>query len=314
MSVPPPAAFLLGPTASGKSEAGLLLAESLGGTEILSLDAMAVYRGMDVATAKPSPAARLRVPHHGVDLAEPTEEFHLGAFLSEARRVLADASARGKRILALGGTGFYLHRLREGLFEGPGADWAMRAELEARAEREGPEALHAELNRLDPSAATGIKPQDLRRTMRALEVCLGSGKPMTQWRREGTRGGISGGILLGIRRTPEDLKRRIDLRVEAMFAGGIVEETKRVAAAGLSHSASQALGTKEVLGMLEGRYGETETRDLVRRRTWQFARRQGTWFRRFPEIRWVDAAGNETAESLAERLLAQLRDAEAKAA
>ncbi len=307
--------FLVGPTASGKSEAGLLLAEALGeGTEILSMDAMAVYRGMDVATAKPSAEARRRIPHHGLDLASPSEEFHLGAFLTEARRVLSDAEARGRRILAVGGTGFYLHRLREGLFEGPGADWALRAEMEDRATKEGPQALHAELARLDPEAAAGIRPEDLRRTMRSLEVCLSTGRAMTAWRREGTRGGIGGGVLLGIRRPDGDLRRRIDARVDAMFSGGIVEETRRVAAAGLSHSASQALGTKEVLGMLEGRWNLEEARDLVRRRTWQFARRQKTWFRRFTEIRWVDAGEDDSPADLAGHLLELLRDAEVKVA
>ncbi len=287
--------FLLGPTASGKSEAGLLLAEALG-CEILSLDALAVYRGMDIATAKPDAAARARVPHHGLDLVAPSEEFNLRRFLGTARVLLAKPDAR---ILGIVGTPYYLHRLREGLFEGPGADWALRAELEAR----GPEALRAELGRLDPEAAAAIAPGDLRRMVRALEVCLATGKPFSRVQKEGTAGGIREGILLGIRRSREDLLARIERRVDAMFEAGLLAETERLRAEGLSRSASQALGTKEVLGCLEGRYDLAEARALVKLRTRQFAKRQMTWFRRFPDLRWIDVGAEEPAEAIAERLL-----------
>ena len=294
---PPPPRFLVGPTASGKSEAGVLLAEALG-AEILSLDAMAVYRGMDVATAKPDPELRRRVPHHGLDLVSPHEEFHLKAFLDVARATMEDTQRRGKPLLAVGGTGFYLHRLREGLFEGPGADWGLREALETRALPD----LRAELETLDPEAAAAIGAGDLRRTVRALEVSRKTGRPLSDWQRRETRGGMEG-VLLGIRRDPEDLRGRIDRRVESMFAAGLVEETRRLAAGGLSRSASQAIGTKEVLGHLRGECGLEEAVEQVKLRTRQFSKRQMTWFRRFPDLRWVDAASGESAESLARRLL-----------
>lgn len=297
-----PPVFLLGPTASGKSGAALAVAEALG-AGILSMDAMAVYRGMDVATAKPDAAARKRVRHHGLDLCAPTEEFHVRAFLDHARAVLA---APG-RILGVVGTPFYLQRLREGLFEGPGADWDLRGRLEARARAEGAAALHAELSRLDPEAARETDPANRRRVLRALEVCLASGRPVSALRREGTLGGMKEGVLIGIRRTLDDLSSRIDRRAEDMFARGLLEETRRLAAAGLSRSASQAIGTKEALGMLAGQYGEAEALELVKLRTRRFARRQRTWFRRFPDVRWVDAAPGEPDASLARRLLEALR-------
>ena len=304
----PGALFLVGPTASGKSEAGLLLAEALGG-EILSLDAMAVYRGMDIATAKPDAQARRRIPHHGIDLVAASEKFHLKAFLDLAEKVLEDARSRAKPLMLVGGTGFYLHRLREGLFEGPGADWPLRRRLMARAEAEGAGALHAELAGRDPEAAASIHVKDLRRTVRALEVCLGSARPFSTWKRETRRGSLPEAPVLGIRRSREDLHRRIELRVEAMFARGLVEETRRLAKEGLSLSASQALGTKEVLAFLAGDHGLDEAVALVKRRTRQFAKRQMTWFRRFPEIRWIDAGPEEPADRLSERLLEALRDA-----
>lgn len=293
MSSPPPV-FLLGPTASGKSGASLFLARALG-AEILSMDAMAVYRGMDVATAKPDAGARRLVPHHGIDLVDASEEFHLGAFLALARGLLSG----GKRILGLVGTPFYLHRLREGLFEGPSADWALRAKLEGK----DPVTLRAELEALDPEAASAIRPTDVRRTVRALEVCLSTGKPISQLRRSATTGGNPAGFLLGIRRDSEDLKTRIRIRTERMFADGLVEEARRLA---LSRSASQAIGTKEVLGHLRGEYGMDEARARVEARTRQFAKRQMTWFRRFPGVRWVDAAPGEDGEPLAMRLLEAL--------
>jgi tRNA dimethylallyltransferase len=261
---------------------------------------MAVYRGMDIATAKPDQAARARVRHHGLDLASPAEEFNLRRFLETARELLARPDAK---VLGIVGTPYYLHRLQEGLFEGPGADWALRATLSAR----GPEALHAELAGLDPEAAAAISPKDLRRLVRALEVCLATGKPFSEWQKEATSGGIAPGILLGIRRSREDLKARIDRRVDAMFAAGLVAETERLKAGGLSRSASQALGTKEVLEYLEGRSDLPATVALVKLRTRQFAKRQMTWFRRFRELRWIDVGQEEAAEAVAERLLKEVQ-------
>lgn len=266
------------------------------------MDAMAVYRGMDVATAKPGPAARARIPHHGLDLVDPSEDFNLRRFLETARPLLADPA---RRVLGLVGTPYYLHRLREGLFEAPEADWPLRETLERR----GPAELHAELMRLDPESARAIGPANLRRLVRALEVCLGTGRPLSALRREDTRGGIRDGILVGIRRTPGDLRARIDRRVDAMLAEGLVEETRRLRAQGLSRTAAQAIGTKEILAHLQGDCSLDEAAERIRIRTRQFARRQLGWFRRFPETDWVDAAPDEEAETLAPRLLEAFRRA-----
>ncbi len=285
----PPVFFLLGPTASGKSELALPLAEALD-AEILSLDSMAVYRRMDIGTAKPGPEERARVPHHLVDLVEPWESFDAARYRKEALRVLEEVRRRGKRALFVGGTPFYFQVLTKGLFSGPGADPEVRSRLLEEEEAGGEGTLHRKLARLDPPAAARIHPKDLKRLVRALEVWELSGKPLSSLQREWER---SDPVLpyrgVGIRREPEVLKERIRRRTRSMLEKGLVEETRSILeAGGFSRQASAALGYRQVLDFLEGRIEEEELEEAITRRTWRFVRKQRTWFRKFRHVRWLD--------------------------
>jgi len=300
--------FLVGPTASGKSAVGVEVAERVG-AEILSLDSMAIYRGVEIATAKPSADLRRRVPHHLVDLVEPHEAFSTGRYLQEAEKAIADVVARGKRPLFVGGTALYLKALTEGFFQGPEADWALRNRLKAEARRLGVAALHERLARVDPKAAAAIHPNDLRRVVRALEVCELTGRPVSEMRTQfGRPSERYDCVLAGIRRDRADLHERINRRVDQMFADGLVEEVRRLLAdpRGVSHAVRQFVGFDEVAAALRGEFSLDEARERMKARTRQFAKRQLTWFRKFPQIRWVDAAPGATVEELADGVVAAL--------
>ncbi len=295
---------LTGPTASGKEAAALCLAPSLG-AEVISADSMKIYRGMDVGTAKPSRVDRARVPHHLVDVASPSEEWSVGRYVKEADRAIREVVSRGKVALVVGGTPMWIRGLLEGIFEGPSADWAVRRELMDRAERVGAAALHADLASVDPTAAARIHPNDLRRVVRALEVHRITGKPISEMQTEwGKRRSEYRTLLLCLRRDREALCRRVDARVDAMIAGGLVEEVRTLLAApgGMGRGARQALGYGEVIEHLEGKRGLAETVELVKRETRRFAKRQMTWFRSLAGLVWVDVADDEAASRTAERL------------
>lgn len=283
-----PAVFLVGATASGKGAVAYGLAERLG-AEILSLDSMKLYRGLDAGTNKPAAALRDRVPTHLVDVVDPSEEFSVERYRDEALRIASEVRGRGHRPLFVGGTPLYLKALLSGLFEGPSADLSLRGRLEAEAVERGAPALHARLASVDPEAARRIHPHDLRRIVRALEVHELTGRPISEWQRQwGTeRADV---LTIGIRRDREDLKRRIAERVDAMFASGLVEETRRLAAspAGLSRTAAKAIGTRQVIDALAGRHSMEEARRLTVRETVRYARQQLAWFRRFPGLVWID--------------------------
>jgi len=297
--------FIVGPTASGKTQVGLLVAEALG-AEVISLDSMAVYRGMDIGTAKPSPEERGRVPFHLIDVCEPTEEFSAGDYLRLAATAVAEIRARGRRVLFVGGTPMYLKLLLEGVFRGPRADWEFRRALRARAEREGTAALHAELARVDAEAARRLHPNDLRRIERALEVYHLTGRPLSALQRANQLVVPGPKRLVGLRRARADLCRRIDERVERMWEAGFVEEVRRLAERGFSRSASQALGYREVLRHLAGELALAEARELTQRHTRQFAKRQMTWLRSIEGIRWAEVGPEDRPEDVAPRVLAAL--------
>ncbi len=284
-----PVFFLLGPTASGKSELALPLAEALD-AEILSMDSMAVYRRMDIGTAKPGPEERARVPHHLVDLVEPWESFDAARYRKEALRVLAEVRSRGKEALFVGGTPFYFQVLTKGLFAGPGADPEIRRRLLEEEETGGEGTLHRKLARLDPPAAARIHPKDLKRLVRALEVLELSGKPLSSLQKEWERKeSILPYRAVGIRREPELLKERIRRRTRSMLEKGLVEETRSILeAGGFSRQASAALGYRQVLDFLEGRIPGEELEGEISTRTWRFVRKQRTWFRKFHHVRWLD--------------------------
>ncbi len=280
---------LVGPTASGKSAVALAVAERAG-AEIVSMDSMLVYRGLDVGTAKPSAAERARVPHHLVDLVEPSERYDVQRYLRDARAAVRAIRARGRRALFVGGTGFYLKALVRGLFEGPPVEPALRAELEERARALGPDALHAELAAVDPDAAARLHPNDVRRVVRGLEVWRQTGRRLSDWQREWSAGAGRARVLVGLERGPDELERRIRARTRAMLDAGWADEARAVRERdGFGPSARQALGYAEALRLADGELERAAAEELIALRTRQFARRQRTWFRHFPDIRWIDA-------------------------
>jgi len=303
---------LVGPTASGKSAVALAAAGALGDVEIVSIDSMQVYRGMDVGTAKPTPAEQAAVPHHLIDLADPGEDFSLARFQAAAADAVAGIEARGRRALVVGGTGLYYQAVVDG-FDLPGEDREVRAALYRRAETPGgPAALLAELAERDPVAAGRIDPANTRRIVRALEVTLATGRPFSSYgpgvfaaagpgaaadgAPEAGRGlrVVTAGLWLTRRLGAE----RIEARITQMVADGLVEEVRRLAAApgGLSRTAREGIGYKEVLDHLEGSVPTLEA--ALRRtaeRTRQLARRQRMWFRRDRRITWIGTPGNPLA-------------------
>ena len=285
--------YLTGPTAVGKSAVAVELARRLG-AEILSLDSMAVYRGLDIGTAKPTPAEQGGVPHHLIDLVDPDQEYTLAQYVEAAERAAREIAARGAVPLFVGGTPLYLKALLRGLFTGPPADWSLRRELQALSRAEGPEHLHAQLAAVDPRSAARLHPRDERRVIRALEVWEKTGRSISDLQQQFDRARPAAECRVFVLTRPkEDLAERIDQRVEAMFAQGLVDEVRQLAAQprGLSRTASQALGYREVLEHLAGKRDLSATVELVKLRTRQFAKRQMTWFRSLSECRVVSVAG-----------------------
>lgn len=295
MSGSPPLAdcwFLTGPTAAGKTAVGLELAEILG-AEVLSLDSMALYRRLDIGTAKPTPAERRRVPHHLVDLIEPDHEFSLAQYVEAARQAAHAVRSAGREVLLVGGTPLYLKALLRGIFEGPPADWQFRRHWQRQAERHGDEWLHGRVAEVDPTAAQRLHARDTRRLIRALEVFEKTGRPISAWQRQFEHARPADQCRVFVLDWPrEQLAARIDRRVDAMFAAGLVAEVRGLLADGivLSRTARQALGYREVLAHLRGEIELSETIDLVKTRTRQFAKRQLTWYRSLSECRWVSMA------------------------
>ncbi|MBI3097885.1 MAG: tRNA (adenosine(37)-N6)-dimethylallyltransferase MiaA, partial [Planctomycetes bacterium] len=277
------------------------VAEALG-AEILSVDSMKVYRGMDIGTAKPTAEARARVPHHGLDLAGPSESFSVARFVEAAEAAIAETSARGKSVLAVVGTPLYWRALVEGLFEGVSADPGLRARLEERARREGGVALHAELGKVDPAAAARLHPNDVRRVIRALEVHATTGSRISDLQRQwGRSRRPDPPPMAGIRWTRPALDARIARRVEEMFAAGLADEVRRIAESpgGFGPQAARALGYRELLGTRPVARDSPATRRLIALHTRQFAKRQMTWFRRVP-IRWWDVSGESDLRAVAD--------------
>ena len=307
----PPLLFLVGPTASGKTTVALEIARRLP-IEIISLDSMSVYRGMDIGTAKPSARERAAVPHHLIDVAEPTEPFSVGRYLLEAQAVMADLDSRSKRPLFVGGTPLYLKALVSGLFDGPPADADFRARLAERAKAEGVAKLHEELAGVDAAAARRIHPNDLKRIVRALEVYHATGTPLsdqqTQWSQAVVRQDVR---IAGLAWDRAVLYERIERRVDRMFAEGLVEEVRGLVEkyGRLGREASQALGYKEVLAYLAHGGNLDETIALVKRNTRRMAKRQLTWFRSFGEIRWFEMTQATAAQEVASDVAAYFESA-----
>ncbi|MCZ7646542.1 MAG: tRNA (adenosine(37)-N6)-dimethylallyltransferase MiaA [Planctomycetota bacterium] len=295
--------LLIGPTACGKSAVALELARRRGG-EILSVDSMKLYRRLEIGVAKPSEAERAAVRHHLIDWKDPWESCSVAEWLAEAERIAAEARARGAWLLAEGGTALYVKALREGLFEGPGRDPGLRARLDEEADARGAGALHARLKALDPRAAAKILPGDRRRIVRALEVQMLTGRPISERQAQWgalRRDLVTRVVVLTMER--KELYRRIDARVARMLDAGWLEECRRLRELPkpLSREARQALGYRTLFAHLDGALGLDEARQRICYDTHHFARRQLMWFRKFPEVSWIEARPDEDPSRVADR-------------
>ena len=296
---------LLGATASGKSAVALAVARRRGDCEIVSVDSMCVYRGMDIGTSKPDAAARAAVPHHLLDLVDPDEEFTLTQFQEAARAAMEAIAARGRHALLVGGTGLYLRAVVDDLdIPGRYPDVAASLEAELDGGRARTVELHARLAALDPLGASRMEPTNRRRVVRALEVTLGSGRPFSAFGPGLEAYPASGVTQVGLARGTEETERRIAQRFAAMVDAGLIDEVRALAArpAGMSRTARQALGYRELLAHVEEGRPLDDCLDEAVRRTRQYARRQASWFRRDPRVRW--ARSEREAASMLEQALA----------
>jgi len=306
---------ILGCTASGKGSLARALARQLD-TEILSIDSMKVYRGMDIGTAKPSPDERGSVPHHLIDVADPSELFSAARFVELADQAVADIHARGRPVIAVGGTVLYFRCWYEGLFAGPSADPEIRDAIRRRAREDGLAALHAELAEVDPQSAARIHRHDLRRIERALEVYQLTGRPISelqhQWDAAGPRHPEWDWLLIGLRRSREDNNRRINQRVKQMIEAGLVDEARRVwrAPAGVATQARQAVGYAELFEHFEGHLTLDEAIERIKIHSRRLAKHQRTWLKRLANARWIDVHEGDTSDSVLSRARTLLKTTE----
>ncbi len=295
---------ICGATATGKTAAAAALAAEVGG-EIVAADSRTIYRGMDIGTAKPPPRLRAAVPHHLLDVAEPTEVFTVAQYQRLAVAAITDILRRGRLPLLVGGTGLYIRAVVDGLqIPHVPPDWAFRRKAEAE-ERAAPGVLYARLQELDPLAAQRIHPRNLRRIIRALEVIAATGRPISAQQR--AHPGPWHVLAIGLWVPRPRLYRRIDRRVDEQVAQGLVAEVERLLARGVPPDAPamQGLGYKEIVPYLQGRSSLAEAVAVLKRNTRRFARRQESWFRRDPRIRWIDA-GDVAPEAVATTIRAML--------
>jgi tRNA dimethylallyltransferase len=297
------ALILTGPTGSGKSALAVDLAERLG-AEIVSMDSMALYRGLDVGTAKPDAEQRRRVPHHLIDVLEPWESASVAWWLARAAACVEEIEQRGRRALIVGGTPLYLKALLHGLFDGPPADPALRQRLNEEAGRLGSAALHARLAAVDPESAARLHPNDVRRIVRALEVWQLTGQPLSAWQTQWSIPISNSSHVLCLDLPRDELYARIDARVVQMFDSGLIAEAEalRRLPRPLSREAAQAVGYAEAFAYLDGRTSRDEAIGRVQTRSRQLARRQLTWFRQMSACRpatreltfalWVSTMGS----------------------
>lgn len=300
--------IILGPTAVGKTAVSILLAEKMGG-EIVSADAFQVYRGMDIATAKPSGEELARVPHHLVDIFDPGEEYSAARFRKLALGLIEEIKSRKRTPIVVGGSGMYIRVLVDGIFPSPPADRDFREQLRREEDEGGPGFLHRRLARRDPLSAERIHPHNRKRIIRALEVLELTGTPISRLQREwGLPPAASPELsfrMIGLRRERSDLYRRIDHRAAEIFARGLIEETRRLRAAGLLERgpARLALGYREAAGCLSGEYGEEEAVRRLAAATRRFARRQLTWWRDEKRIEWLNLASDISPEDTAAEII-----------
>lgn len=278
---------VVGPTASGKTALGIALAKKFGG-EIVSADSRQIYRGMDIGTAKPSAAERHAVPHHLIDIKDPDEDYTVADYQRDAFAAIDDILVRGKTPIIVGGTGLYVHAVVENLdIPKTVANPKLRAEIENDIARDGLDAAFKRLVALDPEAAYVVDPKNPRRVTRALEVALATGQPFTAQRIKHAPRYET--LTLGLNPPPEALRERIDRRVDEMMRDGLVDEVRAlVKKYGATPAAFDAIGYREVISYLNRRSSLEDAAAAIKMNTWHYAKRQLTWFKKTPSIRWVD--------------------------
>lgn len=294
--------LILGVTASGKGPLAFSLAESLG-AEIISVDSMKVYRRMDIGTGKPPKEAREQLRYHLIDVVEPSDAFSVGTFLELGNDAVEQIKRRKRPVIAVGGTALYIKALLYGLFEGPGTDEQIRAQLRARAETEGDE-LYRELAKIDPAAAERISPNDTKRIIRALEVYQISGKPISSLQKQfNAEEPLQDWTIIGLRREKTEENMRINARVKRMIGAGLVDEVKSLLGESkpLGQQSRCAIGYAEIIDYLCGRITLKEAIELIKKNTRRFAKSQRTWFRSFNNVNWLDIEPEESAEEILSR-------------
>jgi tRNA dimethylallyltransferase len=296
--------LILGVTASGKGRLAFELAENLG-AEIISVDSMKVYRRMDIGTGKPPKAACERVNYHLIDVIEPSEPFSAGAFLDVAYEAISQIKQRKRKIIAVGGSALYMKALLYGLFEWPGSDEQIRAELRGRAEDEGLEQLYRELAKIDPAACKRISPNDSKRIIRALEVYKITGKPISGLQRQfDAERPLHNWTIIGVRREKSVENSRINKRVKKMIAAGLVDEVEGLLAEekALSQQARCAIGYAEIIDYLNRQISLEEATELIKKNSRRLAKNQRTWFKTFKNVNWLDIKLGESAEEILSRM------------
>lgn len=304
--------FLTGPTASGKSAVALLIAERIN-AEIIALDSMTLYRGLDIGTAKPMADERARVPHHLIDVLDPWEAASVALYREWAIQSVEQILERGKLPLFVGGTALYLKAILRGLFRGPESDAALRSALEAEAEALGDSALHAKLAAADPMTAARLHPNDRRRVVRALEVLALTGRPMSAWQTEHGEP-ASGFRVLALERGRAELQARIDSRIDRMFEEGLIGEVERLRELPkpVHENPMRAVGYAEVNDLLNGVIDREECVARIRLRTRRFAKHQQTWFRGLKEVECLGVTPEESTSQTAARVLEWLESRSAR--
>ena len=296
--------YLTGATASGKTRVSLELAKLLN-AEIISLDSMAIYRGMDIGTAKPNPQQQAEIPHHLIDIVDPPESYSVSEYRNAALALIDEIQARDKQVLFVGGTALFLKALLRGLFEGPPADWDFRNEVQKEISEMGAEFLHQRLQMIDPVSAHHLHPNDHRRIIRALEVYKQTGKPISHWQMQFDQGNQAEDCkVFTLRHARPVLHERIESRVENMFDEGLVGEVETLLKKweSIGKTAGQAVGYQEVIAHLQDGVSMDETVERVRVRTRRFARHQETWFRGLSECRIIDLETEFDPAATAEQL------------
>jgi tRNA dimethylallyltransferase len=299
--------IIVGPTAVGKTALSLLIAEKRA-VEIISADSRQIYRYMDIGTAKVSPEVRRQVPHHFIDICTPDEYYSAGMFGKQARQTVEEIVRRGKIPLVVGGSGFYIRALVDGIFELDARDESLRRQLEQRLQNEGLSALYRELQKVDPTYAAKISANDRQRILRSLEVFYVTGKPFSAWHEQKPEPAPFEAVFWGLTAERATLYRRINERVLRMLQEGLEEEVRRLLEMGYSPqlNALNTVGYKEVIEYLDGKFSRETMIELIQRNSRRYAKRQLTWFRADSRVHWHEVADTGDLKEIAEKILARL--------